>query len=385
MHCDLKNSRKPNPWLPGCSCCRWPVGKALGSAWRDGAGGGIKAWPSQGVFSSITPLPGLLAFIVFAFSDLVKKGNTLRAVPSNKLLERTYHCPWEAVLTTSMGTLAFVMTWEAACPLCPRLVLEEPRLGLEGKTRVLALDKMEWPPPADACLLYPALSVYYPATWIIQPSLCWTVFPASGVLAGLYVEQELWLVLSPECLQTLFKWLDTAGKVPWTPQHDHQAPWAWLLWALLKVKWSGRRTSDASHPHPFLVSHKVVTLTTATYKDRPAVKTQLNACLYAVESGSLSRMLFLFLNMNGFANQLILVYKWLTRHFFFFFLSFFPPSLLSFCFFLLFSLSLPLQRNIFTSVAFTAELYIKIMQWGHNVTNMQAHPQFWVKCSEMGR
>lgn len=81
-----------------------------------------------------------------------------------------------------------------------------------------------------------------------------------------------------------------------------------------------------------LCSHKVVTLTTATYKDRPAVKTQLNACLYAVESGSLSRMLFLFLNMNGFANQLILVYKWLTQHFFFFFLSFFPPSLLSFFF-----------------------------------------------------
>lgn len=55
--------------------------------------GGIKAWPSQGVFGSITPLPGLLAFIVFAFSDLVKKGNTLRAVPSSKLLKRTYHCP----------------------------------------------------------------------------------------------------------------------------------------------------------------------------------------------------------------------------------------------------------------------------------------------------
>lgn len=82
-----------------------------------------------------------------------------------------------------------------------------------------------------------------------------------------------------------------------------------------------------------LCSPKVVTLTTATYKDRPAVKTQLNACLYAVESGSLSRMLFLFLNMNGFANQLILVYKWLTQHFFFFLLSFFPPSLLSFFFF----------------------------------------------------
>lgn len=93
MHCDLKNSRKPNPWLPGCACCRRPVGKALGSARRDGAEGGIKAWPSQGVFGSIPPLPGLLAFIVFAFSDLVKKGNTLRAVPSNQLLERTYHCP----------------------------------------------------------------------------------------------------------------------------------------------------------------------------------------------------------------------------------------------------------------------------------------------------
>ena len=139
----------------------------LPAACWEGAGACLKRW-SRGrnkglAFSggSITPLPSLLAFTVFAFSDLVKKGNTLRAVPSSKLLERTYHCPWEAVLTTSMGTLALVMTWEAACPLCPRLALEEPRVGLEGKTRVLALDKMEWPLPADACLLYPALSVYY--------------------------------------------------------------------------------------------------------------------------------------------------------------------------------------------------------------------------------
>lgn len=64
------------------------------------------------------------------------------------------------------------MTWEAACPLCPRLALEKPRVGLEGRTRVLVLDKMEWPLPADACLLYPASSVYYPATWTTQPSLC---------------------------------------------------------------------------------------------------------------------------------------------------------------------------------------------------------------------
>ena len=132
-----------------------------------------------------------------------------------------------------------------------------------------------------------------------------------------------------------------------------------------------------------LCSHTVVTLTTATCKERLAVKTQLNACLYAVESGSLSRMLFLFLNTNGFANKLILVYNWLTQHFFFCFLSFFPLSLLSF-FFLLFSLSFPLQRNIFTSVAFTPELYIKITQWRYNITNIQAHPQFRVKCSEMG-
>lgn len=110
-----------------------------------------------------------------------------------------------------------------------------------------------------------------------------------------------------------------------------------------------------------LCSYTVLTLTTATRKERPAVKTQLNARLYAIESGSLSRVLFLFLNMNGFANQLILVYNWLTQHFFLFFLSFFPPSLLYF-FFLLFSLSFPLQRNIFTSVAFTPELYIKITQ-----------------------
>lgn len=98
-------------------------------------------------------------------------------------------------------------------------------------------------------------------------------------------------------------------------------------------KWDGAAEGRLMPPTPTpslsgeaLWSHKVATLTTATYKDRPAVKTQPNACLNAVESGSLSRMLFLFLNMNGFANQLILVYKWLTRHFFSFFLSFLPPS-----------------------------------------------------------
>lgn len=91
-----------------------------------------------------------------------------------------------------------------------------------------------------------------------------------------------------------------------------------------------------------LCSYTVVTLTTATCKERPAVKTQLNACLYAVESGSLSRMLFLFLNMNGFANQLILVYNWLTQHFFLFFLSSLPPLL----FFFFCSLFLSLYKEI---------------------------------------
>lgn len=329
--------------------------------------GGIKAWPSQWVFGSITLLPGLLAFIVFAFSDLAKKGNTFRAVPSNRLLERTYHCPWDAVLTTNMGTLALVMTWEAACPLTLVWLWKSPvwvwkaRPGCWHWIRWSGHCLQMW------CLLYPTLSAYYPASWIIQPSLCWTVLPASGVPAGLYVEQELWFVLSPECWQTLFKRPDTAGKVPRTPNVTTRV--RGLGFSGHCCKWDGvaegRQMPPIAPPSSLseaLCSYTVLTLTTATRKERPAVKTQLNARLYAVESGSLSRMLFLFLNTNGFANQLILVYNWLTQHFFLFFLSFFPPSLLYF-FFLLFSLSFPLQRNIFTSVAFTPELYIKITQW----------------------
>ena len=150
------------------------------------------------------------------------------------------------------------------------------------------------------CLLYPALSAYYPATWIIQPSLCWTVFPASGVPAGLYVEQELWFVLSPECLQTLFKRPDTAGKVPWTPNVTTRVRGLgfsghWWKWDGVA---EGHQMPPIAPPSSLsgeaLCSYTVVTLTTATCKERPAVKTQLNACLYAVESGSLSRMLSIF-------------------------------------------------------------------------------------------
>lgn len=164
VHCDLKNSGKPNPWLPGHFAAGGLLARGWGVPEEMEPRAGIKAWPSRGVFSSITPLPDLLALTVFAFSDLVKKGNTLRAVPSNELLERTYHCPWDAVLTTNMGTLALVMTREAACPLALVWLWRSPvwvwkaRPGCWHWIRWSGRCLQMW------CLLYPALSAYYPAT-----------------------------------------------------------------------------------------------------------------------------------------------------------------------------------------------------------------------------
>lgn len=185
-----------------------------------------------------------------------------------------------------------------------------------------------------------------------------------GVPAGLYVEPKSYGLCFPPnaCKPSFATWHSWEG-APGPPNVSPRVV-GLALWALLEVRWSGRRTSDAPHRPTLFLARRSPVFTyggdldnSHLQEEGPAVKTQLNACLCAVESGSLSRMLFLFLNMNGFANKLILVYNCLTQHFFFCFLSFFPLSLLSFFFFC--SLFLSLYKEYFYSVAFTPRHTLK--------------------------
>lgn len=163
VQCTVISKTVGNPTCGSWPLYCWrPVGKGLGVPEKMEPRAGIKAWPSRQVFGSITPLPDLLALIVFAFSDLMKKGNTLQSCAFKQVAGRPL--PLRSCSDHQYGHFSSCDDTGGCLPSRPHLALKEPCVESGRQDRVLALDKMEWPLPAVWCLLYPALSAYYPAT-----------------------------------------------------------------------------------------------------------------------------------------------------------------------------------------------------------------------------
>lgn len=95
----------------------------------------------------------------------MKKGNTLRAVPSDQLLEKMQLIiPFETltVFTSKMVTLVLVMRGEAVCPFGLPVAVEDHRWSLEGETHMLGKMEMETAFRFGACMS---------ATWMIHFAL----------------------------------------------------------------------------------------------------------------------------------------------------------------------------------------------------------------------
>lgn len=325
------------PVAPWPLCCRQPVGKGLGSARRDGAKGRNKGLAfSAGIrFHHSTAWSSGLNCLCLLWPYEERQHS--QSCAFKQVAGENISLPLRCCSDHQYGHFSSCDDTGGCLPSRPHLALKEPCVGLEGKTRVLALDKMEWPLPAD---VVSALSSFI---CLLSSNLNNTAFsvldcipcPPQGSLLVCMLSKSYGLCFPPNACKPSLSDLTQLGRCPGPPNVSPRVRglgFSGHCW-----KWDGVAEGrqmppialPSSLPGEALCSHTVVTLTTATCKERPAVKTQLNACLCAVESGSLSRMLFLFLNMNGFANKLILVYNWLTQHFFFCFLSFFPLSLLS--------------------------------------------------------